>query len=198
MKLYCNPSSPYSRIVRATSVEVGLDDRIELSFLNPWENPPELLKLNPLGRIPVLETENDGVIYDSTAICEYLNSTGGGSLFPEAGPRRWRALVGRATGIGLLESLVPIRLELLRPEEHRSEMLKKRWHDSAARTLRALDASDLPTADAPHIGDIALGCALGYLDFRFTDWNWRAEFPSLGGWYGPLAKRPSFETTLPA
>lgn len=198
MKLYCAYSSPYSRKARAAAIEAGVSDRIELVLLNPWENPPALLEVNPLGRIPVLTTDDGTTLVGSAVIAEYLDNLGSGSLYPAPGPDRWRALRRLATGDGMLESLVPVRLELLRPEEHRSAMLDKRWRDSAARTLASLDAEKPKPDGRPDIGDIAVGCALGYLDFRFPEWNWRRDQPYLATWFEALSKRPSFTETIPS
>lgn len=198
MKLYCAHSSPYSRKARAAAVEAGVADRIELVLLNPWENPPALLEVNPLGRIPVLATDEGITLFGSAVVAEYLDSIGSGTLFPEPGPARWRALKRLASGDGMLESLVPVRLEFLRPEEHRSAMLDTRWRASAARMLAALESEVAAPGGTPDIGDIAVGCALGYLDFRFPDWDWRKDQPKLAAWYEALAARPSFTTTIPS
>jgi glutathione S-transferase len=196
VKLYFAPASPYSRKVRAAAVELGLAEKIELLLQLPRDNAKGFFSVNPLARIPVLETDDGIVLFDSPVICDYLDSLSSAPLCPRSGPQRFSALKRQAIGDGLLDNLVPLRGELLRPKEQQSPDFINRAYATVDRTLRVLDG-DAGGGDRPNIGDIAIGCALAYLDFRFADHPWRDANPQLAAWFQTLSARPCFSETPP-
>jgi len=201
MKLWYSPPSPFARKVRVVAIELGLAGRIELVLtpVVPIEPNPALVPQNPLVKLPTLEAEDGSVLYDSRTICEYLDGlAGGGRLFPASGPARWDALRRQALGDGIMDAGILRRYELvLRPEALRwAEWLR----GQQAKIDHALDAGERDAAqwrDAFDIGHVTLACALGWLDFRFGEFDWRDQRPALAAWYARAAKRPSLVQTVP-
>lgn len=200
MKLYYSPASPYVRKVRVLALETGLMDDIELASvsLTPIGPDAALCSDNPVGKIPTLVRDDGSALYDSRVICEYLDSLHGGTpMFPAAGDARWNAVRRQALADGILDSAVGTRYETsLRPQE-------LRWPDwvdaQMTKVRRSLDAlEDEELDDGVDIGTISVGCALGYLDFRYADEGWRDSRPRLAAWYERFAARPSMSATRPA
>jgi glutathione S-transferase len=200
MRLWFNPASPFARKVRVVARETGLDGRIEeISIMvNPVKPHPDLAKENPLVKIPALSTE-DGTLYDSAVICEYLDSLHrGASLFPAPGRERWRELRLQALGDGILDAAVLMRYEnAVRPQA----LL---WNDWVAGQLgkvrsgvSALEHECASWNDRFGIGQLTAACVLGYLDFRFPDEGWRRTRPALERWYESVSQRPSMKATAP-
>jgi len=203
MKLHYSQTSPYARKVLVVAHERGLAERIELmtaltSPLNPHaeavrDNP------NPLAKIPSLTLDDGSALYDSRVIAEYLDQIAGAKLFPPPGPHRWTALRQQALADGLLDAAILIRYErVLRPED-------KRWSDwidgQYGKIRRALDAFEGDVAGLEKmltIGTVSAACALGYLDFRFGDLNWRASRTRLTSFYDKFSERPSMMATRPS
>ncbi len=158
----------------------------------------DLPRDNPLGKIPTLITDEGDRLYDSPVVCEYLDSLHDGTrLFPPAGEARWRALRLQALGDGIIDATILCVVEGRRPPEQRSAEAVAKQKGKIASALDALE-SDAAGLDAPAtIGAIALGCALGYLDFRFPDEDWRAGRPALAAWYRNFAARPSMQQSIP-
>jgi glutathione S-transferase len=200
MKLHYNVASPYVRKVMAVAIETGLDGDIEpvVRMMTPIKPDAELAADNPLGKVPCLVTDDGMALYDSRVICEYLDGLHAGpKMFPPAGPARWTALRRQAEGDGMLDAALLGRYEtFLRPEDRRWP----EWIEGQRRKFRcALDALEqeaaaLATVD---IGTLALGCALGYLDFRYADEDWRGPRPRLAAWYERFARRPAMAGTAP-
>jgi glutathione S-transferase len=199
MQLYFSATSPYARKVRISAQELGLGEKIELISitLTPVSPHEALRSSNPLGKIPVLITDDGDSLYDSPVICEYLDALAGGNrIFPAAAAARWRALRRQALADGLLDAAVLIRYEeALRPKERRWQD----WVDGQLLKIRtALDALERePLEGAFDIGAISIACALGYLDFRFASESWRASRPRLSAWEAVVSKRPSLAATVP-
>jgi glutathione S-transferase len=194
MKLQYSPNSPYVRKVVVLAIELGMEPGIarDTVTLSPYEPNPEVVKLNPLGKIPVLEA--DGVpLFDSTVACEYLSARAGDTAwFPSAGPARWHALRLNALANGMLEAAQLARFESTRPESFRYT----KWSDAQLGKVKrgfAFLESNLP-AEAD-IGAIAVGCAIGWLDFRFPELGWRQESPGLTKWFARFSQRNSFAST---
>jgi glutathione S-transferase len=201
MKLRYSPASPYVRKVMVLAYETGLEPKLEriATTVLPVKENAELSRENPLVKVPTLVTDDGQVLFDSPVICEYLDSLhGGAKLFPPSGAPRWTALRLQALGDGILDAALLARYEkAVRPQE----LLWADWVDGQMRKIRhgldALEANIGELAGAPTIGIIAVACALGYLDFRFADENWRAARPKLAGWYADFAQRPSMQATVP-
>lgn len=179
--------------------EVDLVNRLEIvrSTVALTQPNAELMRVNPLSRIPTLVTDDGLVLFDSSLICEYLDSLHSGpKLYPSAGEPRWRALRWHALGTSMLEICILWRSELQRPSPAPA------FVDACALKINAsLDTLEREVEDvapAPFgIGHVALGVALGYLDFRFKDLPWRHGRKRLAAWEATFAKRPSAQATLP-
>ena len=196
MKIYYSGTSPYVRKVMVCAIVRGLDGRIEKHPSNPHASPVDLLADNPLSRVPCLVADDGLSLYDSPVICEYLDSVGeSAKLFPANGPARWRALKLQAMGDGILDAAVPCRGEQAKPNEAARDALIARYKAAMARTVDALE-DDLPGTGVD-IGSIAVGCALGYLDFRYGAEPWRPGHPKLTAWYDAFAKHPALVATAP-
>jgi glutathione S-transferase len=199
MKLFHSGSSPYVRKVMVVAHETGLVGKIELvpTSVAPTVINADVAAVNPLVKVPTLVVGDGQKLFDSRVIAEYLDTLHGGTrLFPAEGPARWAALRRQATADGLLDAALLIRYEHnLRPEPQRWAD----WTDGQFRKLRqalaALAGETLGTTLT--IGEIAAGCALGYLDFRFPSEDWRRAHPTLAAWYAEIAQRPSFVATAP-
>lgn len=200
MQLYTSPTTPFGRKVVVAIHEAGLIDQVEIldvtgTPINPGSLP---VMHNPLGKIPALDRDDGGAIYDSRVICRYLDVLSGGKLYP-TGPLLWDTLTLEATADGMLDAAVLMVYEVrLRPEELRfAPWVEAQW----AKIARALDAVE--TRWTGHLSgpldmaQIALGSALAYLDFRHDSRNWRATRPALAAWEAEFALRASMQATRP-
>ncbi|MFQ5954137.1 MAG: glutathione S-transferase family protein [Kiloniellales bacterium] len=199
MRLYYSTPSPYARKVRAFVIETGLEDRVELHHTNPWDSQPELLQGNPLSKVPTLIADDGEGLFDSPLICEYLDSLHDGArLIPADGPARWQALRIQCLADGILDAAVGRIVESRRPENLRSADWDARQKAAVTRSLDMLER-DAAALDGPlDIAQLAAGCALGYLDFRFPQEPWRDARPRLAAWYAGFCERPSMRETWPA
>ena len=202
MKLHHSVASPFARKVMAVAIETGLDGRLELvtPTMSPVKPDADLLKDNPLGKVPCLVTDNGAALYDSRVICEYLDSLHDrAKMFPPPGPARWTALRRQAEGDGIMDAAVLGRYEtFLRPQERRWPEWLEGQKGKFRRALDGLEGEAEDFGDTVDIGTIAIGCALGYLDFRYGDEDWRATRPRLAAWFEQFARRPSMARTAPA
>jgi len=200
MKLRYSLTSPYVRKVMVAAYETGVEPRIERipTAVAPTKPSGEIAAENPLAKVPSMVTEDGQVLFDSPVICEYIDSChGGAKLFPAEGPARWTALRQQALADGMLDAGLLRRYELTRP----AGTQWAEWDAGQARKVtQALDAleAEAATLSGPvTIGQIAIACALGYLDFRFDADKWRQGRPRLAAWYDAFAKRPSMTQTVP-
>ena len=198
MKLHWSPKSPYVRKVMVCAHELGLVDRIELfrsvaAMLKPNER---LMQDNPLSKIPTLVLPDGFTLFDSVVICDFLNDLASGPLVPREGADKWQALRWHAFGDGMLDASI-----LWRNERERAQPLQtliEAFELKTRASLRQLDDEAQALAETPFsIGHIAVGCALGYLDYRFDGLGWRGIAPRLADWEAELRKRPSFQQTEP-
>ena len=202
MKLHFGAASPYVRKVRATAIELGLQDRIELLHraVTPVNPEAELIADNPLGKIPCLITDDGQALYDSRVICEYLDSLVPEiTMLPSEGETRWTTLRRLALADGVLDAAVGKRYEtFLRPEPYRWSA----WIDSqTAKYNQALDQLEKEVGDfgdAVDLATVAIACGLAYMDFRYADEGWRDGRPGLAAWYETFSRRPSMTDTAPA
>jgi glutathione S-transferase len=201
MKLYWSPRSPFVRKVMVFAHETGLAGRIETvkTLVSSTAANRDLMRVNPLGKIPTLVTDDGKVLFDSYVICDYLDSLhAGAKLIPPAPDRRWQALRWHALGDNLLDNLVPWRGELMRPKPQQSPETLAAYEAKARASLDFLEGEAAALGDtAVGIGNVAVGVALGYLDFRFPDLGWRDGHPKLADWHASFAQRPSFRNTMP-
>ncbi|WP_296555082.1 glutathione S-transferase [Pigmentiphaga sp.] len=200
MKLHWSPKSPYVRKVMVCLYELRLEDRVErvrsvAAMLRP---NPQIMRDNPLSKIPTLVLDDGMALFDSAVICEYLDDLAGGDLFPARSEEKWRALRWHAFADGLLDVLILWRNEADRDAAQRSDALIDAFRIKTEASLRRLEGEARELAAAPFgIGHIGLGCALGYLDFRFGALQWRERAQHLAAWYDEIAARPSFRRTEP-
>ena len=198
MKLYYSATSPYVRKVNVFTIEAGLDDKIENITTNPWVSDANLLADNPLSKVPTLILDDGTVLYDSPVICEYLDSLNTGQkLIPVAGMERWMALRLQALGDGILDAAVMRFLERKRPEVQQSSDWDATQLSAIQRALVYLESNIDDWNKDLTVGQITVGCALGYLDFRFANDSWRDNQPLLAKWYSSFAERTSMQITQP-
>jgi len=198
MKLYYSATSPYVRKVNVFTIEAGLDDKLENITTNPWETDASLLEDNPLSKVPTLILDDGTVLYDSPVICEYLDSLNTGQkLIPVAGMERWMALRLQALGDGILDAAVMRFLERKRPEVQQSSDWDATQLSAIQRALVYLENNIDDWVNDLTVGQITVGCALGYLDFRFANDSWRDNQPLLAKWYSSFAERTSMQITQP-
>jgi glutathione S-transferase len=198
MQLHWSPKSPYVRKVMVCAHELDLLPQLELvrsvaAMLKPNER---LMQDNPLSKIPTLVMDNGFTLFDSGVICEYLDDLAQGALFPKDGALRWQAHRWQAFGNGLLDALILWRNE--RERETPLPALMDAFALKVEAALRQLDAEAASLTDTPlSIGHITIGCALGYIDYRFDSLGWRTTAPRLAAWHHTLCQRPSFQATEP-
>ncbi len=196
--LFSAPASPFGRKVKIAAAVLGLSNRIRVERADTSAPDSRLRRENPLGKIPVLIGPDGAPIYDSRVILEYLDMlAGGGRLVPAGGPERIASLRLQALGDGIMDAAILRRYEVaLRKPEEFSASWDAHQAGKVERGLAALEAS-VP-GEAVGGGEIAVACALGYLDFRF-DGAWRTGHPRLAAWVEDFAARvPSFGATLPS
>ncbi len=202
MKLIGSLTSPYVRKVRVVMAEKKLDCQLDLEDV--WGND-NIVKSNPLGKVPCLVLDGGEAVFDSRVIVEYLDTLSPvGKLIPPSGRERTEVRTWEALADGLLDAAILARLEATwngRSAEQRSQA----WIDRQMRSVHnALKAMSLGLGDKPFcagnhlsLADVAVGVALGYLDFRFAHIDWRGAHPNLHKLYDKLAVRQSFVDTAP-
>jgi glutathione S-transferase len=196
MKLAFSPASPYVRKVTACAIKRGLDKQVERVKIGTTD--PELLKYNALSKVPTLILDDGSCIFDSPVICEYLDSVGSApKLFPAAGPARWKALTQEALADGILDATQPRRREIALPQDEGRKSYIALQQGKVARALDEFEKQADSLGNLDTIGEITIGCALGYLDFRYANEPWRPDHPKLEAWYAKVVKLPPLADTMP-
>ena len=203
MKLIGAVTSPYVRKVRVVMAEKKLD----YSFIaeNVWSADTKIAESNPLGKVPCLIMEGGEALFDSRVIVEYLDTLSPvGKLIPSVGRERAEVKTWEALADGLLDASILARLEATwdgRTKAQRSQAWIDRQLGKVSDSLQAMSTglADKPFCFGIHLSlaDIAIGCALGYLDFRFPQIDWRASHPNLAKLQEKLVLRPSFADSAP-
>ena len=200
MKLIGSLTSPYARKARVVLAEKKMEYDFEID--SPWNADSGVPNLNPLGKIPVLVLDDDTVLFDSRVIVEYLdNVTPNNKLMPA--PNRERILVKRweALADGVCDAATTAFLEAKRPAKLRDKdwIERQRGKIAAGLAFMAEELGDNAHCMGTHysLADAAVGCALGYLVFRFPDIEWQETHPNLAKLYDKLMQRPSFAETVP-
>ncbi len=204
MKLIGSSSSPYVRKVRIVMAEKRLDYNYVTD--NVWSADSRISESNPLGKVPCLIMEGAEALFDSRVIVEYLDTLSPvGKLIPTVGRERAEVKTWEALADGVLDASVMARLEASwdgRTKAQRSQAWIDRQLDKVHASVKAMDKGlgDKPFCAGIHLSlaDIAVGCALGYLDFRFPQITWRSDYPNLSKLQDKLMLRPSFADTVPA
>jgi glutathione S-transferase len=202
MKLLGSLTSPYVRKVRIVMAEKKLDFQLELEDV--WGRD-DILKSNPLGKVPCLVMEGGEAVFDSRVIVEYLDTLSPvGKLIPPTGRERIEVRTWEALADGLLDASILARLEATwggRSAEQRSQAWIDRQMSRVTASLKSMSQGlgDKPWChgNAFTLADVSVGCALGYLDFRFAHIAWRGDYPNLHKLYDKLAARQSFIDTAP-
>lgn len=190
MTLRYSAASPYARKIRIAAELLGLGGSIEIVAASTTDPGDTLRQQNPLGKIPTLILEDGSALYDSRVIADYLDHLGGGKLIPADPAHRFEALRLQALGDGINDAALLIRYETAtRRAELRDQDAIDLQQGKIDRALASLDSA--PPSGAVTIGQIAVACALGYLDLRFEG-AWRAKYPKLVAWLA------AFETQVPA
>lgn len=197
MKLHFSPTSPFVRKVMVAAHEKGLADRIDLTSPETMTTG-ELRADNPLEKVPCLVDDEGRALYDSHVIVDYLDSIGSGPVLTPTEPKaRVAVLLRHALADGLMDSAVAGVGEMRRPEGLLWSDNLKRQKGKIERALDALEGQADAMGDTLDLGTLSVGCALGYIDFRYGDMNWRNGRPRLAAWYEAFAKRPSMARTAP-
>ncbi len=202
LRLHHSANSPYVRKVMVVLHETGLRDQVTLlpASGSPLDDGTAPVTLNPLGKVPTLERPEGGALFDSRVICRYLDARAGGSgtLYPH-GARLWDALALEALADGITDAaLLMVYEHRLRPEALRFDAWVEGQWRKIARSLDTLEHRWLPyLAGPPCIGQIALACALGYLDLRHAARDWRAGRPGLAVRADAMLARDSLRQTAP-
>jgi glutathione S-transferase len=200
MKLISSPTSPYGRKVRIVLLEKKIPFELEMDI--PWSADTQVGNFNPLGKVPVLVLKDGETLFDSRVIVEYLEHVSPvGHILPADPTSRIHARKIEALADGITDAAALIFLELKRDEnqQNRDWMLRQQ-----TKVFRGLEALSESLGENLHfmenklsLADIATGCCLGYLDFRFPDIKWRETHANLAAFHENLASRPSFKQTVP-
>lgn len=195
MKLHWSPRSPYVRKVLIAAHECGVSSRMERrrTPVAMSSSNDDLRGDNPLNKIPTLVLDDGLAIFDSYVICEYFDAlAGGGRIIPAGGRARLLAQRMHALGHGLIDNLILSRNERDRPEAQRSEAQVNAFRTKRQATLALLEReTGFLRGEAFGIGQIAVGCALAYADFRFAAEPWRDQAPQLADWHATFERRDS-------
>ena len=195
--LRSSPASPFGRKVAMAAAVCGLTDRIDVQAADTADAADPLRRQNPLGKIPTLILDDGTALYDSRVICEYFDRESGGAIIP-AGAQRFAVLTLQALADGIMDAAV---LQVYEKRWRAAEIQSRPWTDHQAgkidRALAAIAAAPPSLDGRPDVGQIALACALGYLDLRFGS-DWRTSHPPMAAWLDDFARNvPSFADTRP-
>ena len=199
MQCYITANSPFARKVRVAANETGLADEVEWQMITPEERAEIIPSINPLGKVPVAILEAGDVLFDSSVICAYVDSLNndGPKLIPETVDQRWAVFTLEALGDGLGEAVIAASQEDRKPDDKRSQDIVDRQTGKATTSLGALEKMAGDFNHPPMMGEIAVACALGYMELRNVVPGWRETYPALSGWYTEILKRQSFIRTAP-
>ena len=196
MRLFHSPTTPFGRKVMVLLLETGLQGRVEVLTAGGTPVAPGTMPVehNPLGKIPVLVRDDGMALYDSRVICRYLDDLAGAGLYG-TGDALWHTLTLESTADGMMDAaILMVYEERVRPEDKRfSVWVEGQW----AKVARALDMLEGRPMGSLDMGQLALACALSYLDFRHDGRNWRKGRPRLANWEAAMAARPSMLATRP-
>ena len=199
MKLVYSPPSPFVRKVTTLIYHANLNDRIELINVKTTalSVAEEARSANPLGKIPVMILEDGKAIFDSRVITRYLDDFAGSNLYPQ--DKIYDILTLEALADGIMESAVSITYESkLRPQNEQSPSWMEAQWSKVLHAIKALDDGQFQAMDSEmNMGQIAVACALGYLDFRHNARQWRSGHSDLASWNDKMMKLPAIIKTIP-
>ena len=199
MKLFHAVASPYARKARITLREVKILELVEEIEVAPWTDPEGYRDITPLGKVPALERDDGPKLFQSVVICEYLASKNSQiNLYPIESELRWSNLRQVAAADGVLDALVGIRVEKLFHEtEMQSKKFIQRQELTVLKSLDLIEDNAMELEGPINAGQIALAASLGYIDFRFSENNWRINRPNLSKWFETFSQRDSMKDTVP-
>ncbi|NHK28002.1 hypothetical protein FF098_008810 [Parvularcula flava] len=200
MKLYGSTTSPFVRNCFLVAAHHGLGESLEVVRIDTAGDRAHLQAMNPLGKIPVLETDDGEMIYDSAVICDYLDTIGeGDSLFVNEDLPPWRIRTLLALCNGVLDACVSRTMMRLRtPDgEAQSPWWMQRWADNVATGVKAMAASLDEITDHKTMASIAFVTTLDYLDFRMPELGWRTDYPDMAAWVDEQLAQDLFKSTDP-
>jgi len=199
MKLHWGPNSPFVRKVMVTAHETGLAEQLTLvrSLVAMNKVNANVMRDNPLSKIPSLVTADGFRLFDSDVICEYLDGLHTGpKLIPSSGQLRWQVLQWNALGSGLLDALILWRNERMRPAGTQSIETLNAYGQKTLATINWIENDiELLSRSPFSLGHIAIGCMFGYMDLRFADLGWRNLAPASAQWFATFSERPSAQRT---
>ena len=201
MKLIGSHASPFVRKARIVLAEKKIDYQFVLEDV--WSPGTSIHTFNPIGKVPCLVMEDGEAVFDSRVICEYVDTLSPvGKLIPQSGRERVEVRCWEALADGVLDAAVLIRLESTqRDAAGRSDAWvarqQRKIDEGVSAISRGLAGNPWCANNHYSLADIAVGCALGYLDFRMPELNWREKFPNLEKHYAKLSQRQSFVDTIP-
>ena len=201
MKLIGSLTSPYVRKVRIVFAEKKIE--VPLIQENVWSQDTKIMESNPLGKVPCLVMDDGGAMFDSRVIVEYADTLSPvNKLIPSSGKEKAAVKTWEALADGILDASVLARLEATwRPDEQKSQAWIDRQLHKIDVSLKAmskgLGESEWCFGNQLSLADIAVGCALDYLIFRFPNIQWQTSYPNLDRLYEKLMSRPSFANTAP-
>ena len=199
MNLYASLTSPYARKVRISLAELN----IECEFIEDMPSDPhaQVARLNPLGKVPLLERDDGEVLFDSPMIVEYLDARAAEPLIPADPEARWQVQRWHALGDGIADAVVARYLEARRDEEKQDKAFIARQEGKVATALAFAGAhlshSEFLREDRLTMADIAMAAGLDYTDLRYPH-DWRSQHPDLARWLTAIDRRPSFAGTMPS
>lgn len=200
MRLIGSTTSPYVRKVRVYLAETGRN--YEFTAVDAWKPEPSLFELAPIGKVPVLIRDQGEPLFESNLCIEYLEGLlpAAQRLVPESSESRWQVLRLQALASGMIDAAASRTVELRKPDAAQMPIVLERETGRIERILENFERVAEPGRELvggkQSTADLVLGVALQYLDFRYTP-DWRSAAPRLAAWFEPMAKRPSFMTTLP-
>ncbi len=201
LKLFYSDRSPYVRKVMVTLHEVKMSENVEIVSVrtNPLGVVGDLVDVSPLGKIPTLVLPDGATIFDSRVICSYLNSIGKSDLYLAKENLEWNIKTAEANFDGILDAaLLMVYEHRYRQDKYQNvEWLENLWK-KIERTLDFYNnrSSEILSGNL-NMGQISLGCALGYLDYRHNNRNWRAKNQNLRDWFAEFSERLSMRNTIP-
>lgn len=191
MKLYVNRPSPYGRKTLVAAIESGQFTALEVVQVDPWTEDPEFLSVVPAGRVPALQLDGS-VLLESTAIALAFMDLSG-RVAPSSEERH-----DERVRTGLAQALIDAAYNTVIERRRPAELQWSKWVDRQRTAIaRILAVCPPPAAGRFDLGDITLACALGYVDFRLPEIDWRGERPELATWFARIAERPSMTATDP-
>ncbi|WP_369985318.1 glutathione S-transferase N-terminal domain-containing protein [Thalassolituus sp.] len=202
MKLIYSTTSPFARKVWVAAIKLGLRDQITLEVANPLRNADVVSAANPLGKVPALRINDDQVVINSPVICQFLQRRAKNNVDLHQPSYMALDTTERVHTLadGIAEAAFMTVMEKQRPAEHQSKLWLGRWSQAIKRALTMIESGDIELLkNTPEsIAEIALASALGYIDFRLPENDWREENPAIAQWYQEVIRDSELQETAPA